>query len=378
MTSFRVARIAGIDIAVHPSWLVIFLLVTWSLAVAYFPTALPSESDVMHWILGVIASLLLFTSVLLHELSHSIVARRQGLEVHSITLFLFGGVSNLASESPRPAVEFAVSIVGPLSSFAIAAVAFVAASAVPSGSAAQAVLGYVAVINLLLGGFNLVPGFPLDGGRVLRSIVWQATGSLRRATEIAGSIGVLVSYGFFVWGFLRVLNGDLLGGLWIAAIGWFLQSGATASIQQVRMDEALRGTRVGDIVRRDERAVSPDLDVARLIEEVLLPLNRRSMPVVVDGRVVGIVTLSDVKDVPVDQRAATRVGEVMGGRDGVSVVRPSDTLASALETLARHEYEQAPVVEDGRLVGVLGRADIMRQFQLREALDVAEMQPPRA
>jgi Zn-dependent protease len=378
MTSFRVARIAGIDIAVHPSWLVIFLLVTWSLAVAYFPTALPSESDVTHWILGVIASLLLFTSVLLHELSHSIVARRQGLEVHSITLFLFGGVSNLASESPRPAVEFAVSIVGPLSSFAIAAVAFVAASAVPSGSAAQAVLGYVAVINLLLGGFNLVPGFPLDGGRVLRSIVWQATGSLRRATEIAGSIGVLVSYGFFVWGFLRVLNGDLLGGLWIAAIGWFLQSGATASIQQVRMDEALRGTRVGDIVRRDERAVSPDLDVARLIEEVLLPLNRRSMPVVVDGRVVGIVTLSDVKDVPVDQRAATRVGEVMGGRDGVSVVGPSDTLASALETLARHEYEQAPVVEDGRLVGVLGRADIMRQFQLREALEVAEMQPPRA
>lgn len=368
MTSFRLVRVAGVDIGVHPSWLVIFVLVTWSLASAYFPVAMPDASTATHWLLGAIAALLLFVSVVVHELAHSIVARRQGLEVHSITLFLFGGVSNLAAESPRPGVEFLVAVVGPLSSFAIGALAFLGASVSPAGSAPQAVLGYLAVINVLLGGFNLIPGFPLDGGRVLRSIAWRATGSLRRATEIAGTIGILVSYGFFIWGFLRVLNGDLLGGLWIAAIGWFLQTGASASIQQVRMDASLRGTRVGDIVREDDRSVPPDLDVQQLIEAYLLPLNRRSIPVVENGDVVGIVTLGDVKEVPTEERATTRVRDVMGGRDGVQTVRPSQSLAAALETLARGDHEQAPVVEGGRLIGVISRGDILRQFQLRETL----------
>ncbi|HVL54305.1 MAG TPA: site-2 protease family protein, partial [Vitreimonas sp.] len=196
-SSFRVFSVAGIDIRVHPSWLVIFLLVTWSLASAYFPMTLPNEPATTHWLLGAVASLLLFASVLIHELAHSLVARARGLEVHSITLFLFGGVSNLASESRQPGIEFLVAIVGPLSSFALGGLALVAASLSPPGSAAQAVLGYLGIINLLLGGFNLIPGFPLDGGRVLRSIVWRATGSLRRATEIAGSVGIFVAYGFF-------------------------------------------------------------------------------------------------------------------------------------------------------------------------------------
>ncbi len=370
MTSFRLARVAGVDIGVHPSWLVIFLLVTWSLATAYFPLALPEASTTSHWLLGAIASLLLFASVLVHELAHSIVARRQGLTVNSITLFLFGGVSNLASESPRPGVEFLIAVVGPLSSFVIAGLAFLGTAAAPAGSAAEAVLGYLTVVNLLLGAFNLVPGFPLDGGRVLRSIVWRATGSLRRATEIAGTVGILVAYGFFIWGFLRVLDGDLLGGLWIAAIGWFLQSGATASIQQVRVDAALRGARVGDIVRPDDRSVPPDLTVDRLIDEYLLPQNRRSMPVTLDGQVVGIVTLGDVKDVAAERRATTRVGDVMGGQDGVHVVRAGDSLVTALETLGRGDFEQAPVVDGRRLIGVLSRGDVLRQVQLREALHV--------
>ena len=369
MGSFRLFRVAGIDIRVHPSWLVIFLLVTWSLATAYFPSVLPGEPAGIPWLLGAIASLLLFGSVLLHELAHSLVAQRQGLQVRSITLFLFGGVSDLSGESPRPGVEFLVAIVGPLSSFVIAAIAFGIALAAPGGYV-EAVFGYLAIINLLLGAFNLIPGFPLDGGRVLRSIIWRATGSLRRATEIAGTIGTIVAYAFFIWGFLRVLNGDLLGGLWIAAIGWFLQMAASASVAQVQMESTLRGTRVSDIVQPDDRSVSPDLDVAHLIEEHLLPQNRRSMPVTADGQVVGMVTLGDVRDVPPERRATTRVADVMGGRDGVEVVHPTDSLSQALETLGRGDHEQAPVVDGRRLVGILTRRDVLRQFQMRQMLHI--------
>jgi CBS domain-containing protein len=213
---------------------------------------------------------------------------------------------------------------------------------------------------------------------VFRSILWQATGNLRRATEIAAGAGTLVAYAFFVWGFIRVLNGELLGGIWIAAIGWFLQDAAAASVQQVRVEAALRGTNVGQILRPDPSAVTPDTPVAELIERYLLPANRRAMPVVEDGRLVGIVTLSDIRAVPPAERASTPVARVMGGRDGLSTVSPRSALAAALEALGRGDYEQVPVVDDGRLVGVLTRADVLRQFQLRSDLGVAESDQPAA
>jgi Zn-dependent protease/CBS domain-containing protein len=371
MRSYRLFRIAGIDVGVHPSWLVVFGLVTWSLAAGYYPVALPNADPTLHWALGAISAVLLFAAVLVHELAHSLVARAQGLDARSITLFIFGGVSNLGGESPRPSVEFLVAIVGPLSSFAIAGLAWLGAGAAPSGSAVEAVLAYLAIVNGLLGLFNLIPGFPLDGGRVLRSVIWRATGSLRRATEVAAAVGTIVAYGFLVWGFIRVLDGELLGGIWIAAIGWFLQSASAASVQQVRLEEALRGTRVADIVRRDATAVAPGTSVADLIEDYFLPQSRRAMPVVDNGRIVGIVTLGDVRQVPPDQRAATPVADVMGGRDGLVTVGPGSSLAAALEALGRGDYEQVPVVDNGRLVGMLTRADVLRQFMLREALGLA-------
>lgn len=368
MRSFRLFRVAGIDVGVHPSWFLIFGLVTWSLATGYFPFALRDEEATTHWLLGLLSAVLLFASVLVHELAHSLVAKAQGLEAKSITLFIFGGVSNLSSESPRPRVEFLIAIVGPLSSFVIAGLAFGGAVASPPGSAPEAVLGYLAIVNALLGGFNLIPGFPLDGGRVFRSIVWRATGSLRRATEIAAAAGTLVAYGFFVWGFIRVINGELLAGIWIAAIGWFLQDAAAASVQQVRVEAALRGTTVGQILRPDPTGVPPSMSVAELIERYFLPANRRAMPVVDGDRLVGIVTLSDIREVPVEQRATTPVGQVMGGREGLVTIGRRATLADALEALGRGDFEQVPVVDDGALVGMLTRADVLRQFQLRTEL----------
>lgn len=367
-SSFRLFRIAGIDVGVHPSWLVVFGLVTWSLATGYYPQVMRGADAGLYWLLGAISAVLLFAAVLVHELAHSLVARAQGLDARSITLFIFGGVSNLGGESPRPGVEFIVAIVGPLSSFALAGLAFLAATASPAGSAAEAMFSYLAVVNAILGAFNLIPGFPLDGGRVLRSIIWRTTGSLRRATELAATAGTLVAYGFLVLGFVRVLNGDVLFGIWTAAIGWFLQAAAGASIQQVRIEEALRGTRVREILRPDPAAVPPSLSVADLIEDHLLPENRRAMPVVEGGRLAGIVTLGDIREVPPDRRATTPVGTVMGGRDSLVTVTPRASLTAALEALGRGDYEQVPVVEDGRLLGMLTRADVMRQLQLRDTL----------
>lgn len=377
--SVRLFRIAGIDIGVHVSWLVIFGLVTWSLAVGWFPTApgLGRLPEVQYWLLGAIAALLLFVSVVLHELAHSLVAKRRGLDVRSITLFIFGGVSNLSGDAKQPSTEFVVAIVGPLTSFAIAGVVLVLDLVLPIGPRTDAVLSYLVLINAALGAFNLIPGFPLDGGRVLRAIAWTWTGSVRRGTEIAAFVGQLVAWGLLLWGFYMILaQNNLIGGIWIGAIGWFLQNAAHASLQQVLIEQRLRGARVADVVKPDITVVAPETPVATLIEEYFLRGNRRAVPVVANGRLAGMVTLGDIRELPRERWATTTVADVMGGRERVVSVRSQDSLQRALEALAQGDYEQVPVVDDGTIVGVVTRADIVRQIQLREALRL-EGAPPR-
>lgn len=375
--SFRLFTVGGIEIGVHVSWLIIFGLVTWSLATGFFPTLytemtggeqLPTATA---WVLAVIAALLLFASVLVHELAHSFVARARGLPARSITLFLFGGVSNLSAESKSPSTEFLIAIVGPLSSLGLAAIAFVASMLV-TDPLTQLVVGYLALVNALVAGFNLIPGFPLDGGRVLRSIAWKLTDNLRRATEIAAAAGQVVGFGLIAWGLatLFLSPGDFFGGLWIAAIGWFLQNAASASLQQTIVETRLRDVRVRDVVRPDPTAVATDTTVTELIEQHLLRRNRRAMPVADGGRLAGIVTIGDISEVDDAARSTTRVADVMGGRDGLLTVTPDDNLSRALELFGEGDHEQLPVVDDGRLVGMLTRADVIRQIQLREALDI--------
>jgi Zn-dependent protease len=368
--SFRLFTIRGIEVGVHYSWLIIFLLLTWSLSIAVFPDLVPGASTAEHWVLGVIAALLLFVSVLIHELAHSFVARARGLDARSITLFIFGGVSNLGGEAKQPSTEFLVAIVGPLASFVLAGLSFLVMQ-VAGDPRIEAVAWYLVFINILLGVFNLVPGFPLDGGRVLRAILWTATGSLRRATELAALVGRLVAWAMFAFGlFLVLATPNIVGGIWLAAIAWFLHNAASSSVQQVVFETRLSKVRVGDIVRGEATAVPPELTVAELIDDFLLPGNRRAMPVTYDGRLVGIVTLSDVTKVPVADRQRVTVGAVMGGRSGLLTVRAGDRVRDAIELLAENEYEQLPVMDGDRFVGMLTRADVMRQLQLREALDV--------
>ncbi|HYN69065.1 MAG TPA: site-2 protease family protein [Candidatus Eisenbacteria bacterium] len=365
--SLRLFRISGIEVRVHVSWLVIFALITWSLGDQYYPQLVPGISTEGALLLGAISAILLFVSVLIHELAHSLVARSRGVGAHSITLFIFGGVSTLSTDAPKASTEFVIAIVGPLTSFVLAGLAYVVAAAVTEVRTA-AVFSYVALINILLGAFNLIPGFPLDGGRVLRAIVWRATNSRRRGLEVAVALGQIVGYGFIIWGVLRVFSADVLGGIWIAAIGWFLQSAGASNLQSVRLEEGLRGVKVRDVLRPDTTAVTPDTTVADLIEDYLLPGNRRAVPAVSDGRLVGIVSLSDLRSVASSERATTPVSSVMGGRDGLITVRPDDPLTRALTAMLGGDYEQLPVVEQDRLVGMLTRADIVRQLELREAL----------
>jgi CBS domain-containing protein len=231
---------------------------------------------------------------------------------------------------------------------------------------------YLIVVNVLLGAFNLIPGFPLDGGRVFRSIIWRATGSVRRATEIAAAVGQLVGFGFIAWGILGVFDGDLLGGLWTAAIGLFLQNAAGSSVQQLALDQRLRSVRVRDAFTPDDDMAAPELTISELIEDHILGRKRRAVVVTEGGRLVGIVTIGDLQRVPPEARGRTTVREVMTGLDSIVTTSPGTSLRDAADVLAHREFDQLPVVEDGRPLGAITRADIMREFQIREALDLGE------
>jgi Zn-dependent protease/CBS domain-containing protein len=368
--SLRLGRIAGIEIGVHYTWLFAFALIAWSLAEGFFPSAFRG-SRATYWATGVLAALLLFVSVIVHELAHSVVARARGMTVNGITLFIFGGVSNLGDEAKRPQDEFAVAVVGPLISLALAGVAWGLLQLLGGGRGpVTATLEYLALINALLAAFNMLPGFPLDGGRVLRSILWATMRSLVRATNIAAGVGQVCAWLLIAWGFFQVVvQGDLFGGLWIALIGWFLNSAADASRREVRVRGQFQGVRVQQVMEPSPDTVSPETSVAVLVEEWFLQRGRRAMPVRQGDRLVGIVTLTDVKGVPQQRWAQAQVAEIMT-RSPLYSVRPEDDVALALQLLAEHDIHQVVVLQGERLVGLLTRAHLIRYMQFAQELGV--------
>ena len=372
-TSFRLGRIAGIEVGIHYTWFFAFALVTWSLAIGFFPANYPGWAPSTYWVVGILSALALFASVLVHELSHSLVALARGHGVHSITLFIFGGVSNLKAESEKPQDEFVISIVGPLTSFALAAVFWVLARAVPAdGSPLDAALSYLAFINVLLGVFNLVPGFPLDGGRVLRSIIWAGTGSLRRATEIASYVGQGVGFLLMIWGVSRLLGGDLFGGLWTAFIGWFLNSAAETTRQQQVVTENLRGVQVATLMNPEPPIASPQMSVQEFVFDHVLRQGQRALLVADGGRLLGIVSITDAKELPHDAWTTTPVATIMTPVP-LKTIGPDADLSSALQLLVDGTLNQLPVVQGGQVVGLLSRADVLRFLQLRAELNLAEL-----
>jgi len=370
-SSIRLFRIAGIDIGIHYTWIFIFVLIAWSLAQGFFPQAYPGWSTTTYWVTGFVASLLLFVSVLLHELAHSLVARARGLPVRSITLFIFGGVSNLEEEPQQPRVEFFMSIVGPLTSLVLAGICWGIFQLVEGQSTpAAATLFYLALINALLAGFNLLPAFPLDGGRVLRSILWGTTGSLTKATNIAAISGRVFSWLFIGYGVYQLLwVGNLFGGLWIAFIGWFLGNAADTSRREVGLRERLTGVRVQDVMDSNPVAVSPATSVWDLVRDTFRQYRRRAVPVSQGNQAVGIITFTDVRELPQDRWAQTPVEEIMT-RTPLYSVAPEDDLSAAMKLIAQHDINQVLVLKQGQLVGLLSRADIIQYLQLSQELGV--------
>jgi Zn-dependent protease/CBS domain-containing protein len=361
----RVLTIRGIPINVHVSWLVIYALITWTLAVGYFPRALPNLPAAAHWANGLLAALLLFVSVLLHELSHSFVAMAHRLSVRGITLHVFGGVSHLEDEPPTPRAEFLIAVVGPITSFAIAAVLWaINAGGLVQPAWAQALVAYLVLVNVAVGVFNLVPGFPLDGGRLLRAALWRWKGTLGHATYLASRIGAGFAFALMALGVLQILAGDVIGGFWFVLIGMFLRGAADASYSQVALREALAHLPVRDIMAREVVTVPPEATVAQLAD-AFWSHHVASFPVVDAGTVRGIASVQQVHAVPAEERTARRVDELMRPLTDDLTVGPDDSAFDALAKASRNQVGRLAVLENSRLVGYLSLKDITHVLALR-------------
>jgi Zn-dependent protease/CBS domain-containing protein len=385
MHAFRIGRIFGIDLRVDWSWVFIFVLMTWNLC-AVFGGWHPQWPAALRVVVGLAAALVFFGCVLLHELAHSAMALRLGLPVRSITFFLFGGVSNIEKEPPSASAELWIAIVGPLTSLAIGAV-FLACGTYATSVAmhdarsvedAMSKLGPVTTllvwlgpINTVIGLFNLIPAFPLDGGRVLRALMWRATGNLGEATRRAGAVAQAFGWAFIVLGIamsfgLRVpfFGSGLVAGMWLAFIGWFVRHAAAQATGQVAVDEAMVGRVVADVMRRGGEVISPDLPLASFVHDHLIRSSQRALPVVLGDRLLGLVSSADIRAVPTGQWPWTRVSSVMRPEALLVVTSPDQPLAAAFHRMMVEDVAQLPVLADGRLVGMLHRRDIVRWLEL--------------
>ena len=365
--SLRIGRLFGIEIGLHVSWLIIAFLVTYSLAVVQFPSDYRGWDPALYWIVGAATALLFFVSVVAHELSHALMARRFGVRVKNITLFIFGGAAHLESEARRPRDEALIAGVGPLTSLLIGGL-LTALSVVVVQPQVHALVSWLAYINIALAIFNLIPGFPMDGGRILRAILWTIRRDAFKATQNAAGVGRAFGYLLIALGVFTALQGNgFFGGLWLALIGWFLSNAAESAVAQMSLQRSIRGVRVGEVMDDTPPAVGPNLTVADLVNEHLMRGDGRSFLVRHDdGILAGIVTLTDVQRVPRDAWETTRVTDIMTRFNDLAVVRPDDPLEKALTVLQEREVGQLPVVAQGReAVGLLTRSGILRLIDTR-------------
>jgi Zn-dependent protease len=364
-------RAFGVQIAIDYSWLIIFLLVLWSLAAGYFPGQYPGYSRWSYAAAGLVGTLLFFSSVLVHELSHALVANRIGAKVRKITLFIFGGMAHLSGEPRDPNAELRIAAAGPLTSVGLGAL-FYAVSLLLARSDVEAlwtaVFRYLGFINLSLAVFNLLPGFPLDGGRLLRAYFWRRTGDLRAATRRAADWGAGIAVGLMVLGALQIFGGALVGGLWLIFIGMFLRGAARASYYGLVVESALAQTRVRDIMVPQPVVISPNASVADAIEDYFLRYGYGGFPVGSDGRIEGMLSLPAVQRCPREERATRPVRDVMRPLDGL-IIGPDATAATALQRMVACDTGRLVVLERGALHGLITRTGIMRFVDLKTQLE---------
>lgn len=366
-------RVGGILVRLDYSWFFIFLLLLWSLAAGYLPAAHPNQPAGFYWLAGLVAALLFFGSILLHELAHAFAARRYGIETPEITLFLFGGVSQMRAEPARPAAELVIAIAGPLTSVLLALLFWAIGTGLPDDSAPMlaVVCRYLTWVNAALAVFNLLPGYPLDGGRVLRALLWYRTGSLRRATRTAANVGKGLAGAIMVLGGVQIFMGNLIGGLWLLFIGMFLRGMAARGYENVVMRQALDDAVVEQVMRREPVSVSPSLSLRQLADDYFLVYGFRSFPVVEDDTVLGLIAIEDMRHVPRTEWSAVRVADRMRRVGPDTTVAPDTPLTDALRKLSASGPGRLLVMRDGRLVGLLSKEGLARFVEIRHVLESA-------
>ena len=364
-----IGRLFGIPLRLHFSWFFIFALVTWALAASYFPDVWPGWSLSAYIIAGIITSLMFFGSVLLHELMHSVVAIASGIPVKSITLFIFGGVSQITEEPAKPEVELKIALAGPLTSILLGGIFWAIFYLVPASfEYIIAVSFWLGLINLMLGVFNLLPGFPLDGGRVLRAVLWWRSGNLRRATRWASNAGRGLSFLFIFGGVWLIFSGLWFNGLWLAFIGWFLGNAAVGSYRQLTLQQMLQGHAVSEAMTRECMTIHPNLTISELVGEHVLPTGNQCFVVADGNHVNGLVTLREIKAIPRTEWASKKVVDVMVPFEKLMKINVDEDLARVMKVLTEEEINQLPVVEGGNIIGMISRENLLAFINLRDKL----------
>jgi Zn-dependent protease/predicted transcriptional regulator len=366
--AFKLFDVFGITITLDYSWLIIFFLVLLSLSGGYFPFHFPGYKSTVYWLTGFIATVLFFLSILTHELCHALVAKRSGIEVNEITLFIFGGMAKITREASEPLTELKIAVAGPLASFALAIVFWIVKNALSQGMV-QAVFDYLAWINVALAIFNLVPGYPLDGGRILRSLVWWRTGSETRATKWASDIGKGFAWALIVLGGIQVFSGALIGGLWLLLIGMFLRGMAEGGYQEVLMRQALRGVKVREVMVENVVSVPPDLPMDQLGEKYFLKYGYGGFPVVEEGRPIGMITLSQLGNVPDEKIKTETVRQIMLPMDSNLSVDPKASLVDALQKMMQMDMGRLIVLDGDKMIGMITKTGLVRFLEIRRILE---------
>jgi Zn-dependent protease/predicted transcriptional regulator len=373
----KLVRLFGVELGLHYSWFIIAVLIVFSLG-DHFHLIHPAWSSTVVWSISVAAGVLFFVFLFAHELSHALVAKARGLPIHKITLFALGGMAQIEKEPERASTEFWMGIIGPITSFVIGVVLLAVAAALgwrwswswssEAHTPGVAMLVWLGRINIALAVFNMIPGFPLDGGRVLRAIIWGITKSADRSTQIAARIGQLVGVGFILYGILEFFHNEAFGGLWLAFIGWFLMNAAGASYMQLKASNALAGVSVGQVMSQDCQAVEGHISLQDFVDHFLLRTGRRCFLVVDNGRPLGLITPVEVRQVPRDDWAVTSVQAAMKPLERIHSVTPETPVMNAMEVMAREDVNQLPVVSDGHLAGILSRAHVLELLRARSEM----------
>jgi len=367
-SAFNLGKVFGIPFRLHYSWFIVFILITVSLSWYYFPVYYPDWSRLAYWVIGLVSSLLFFASVVAHELAHSLVARVNGIPVKNITLFVFGGIAQITKEATKASAELKMAVAGPACSLALGML-FGLLWLLSRGISGpvMAMASWLAQVNVVLAVFNLIPGFPLDGGRVFRSIMWRVTGNYKLSTRVATQVGRGVGYLFIAGGILMMFRA-WFSGLWLVFIGWFLAKTASASYQQSQWREALRGVNASQVMIPDCPLIPSNFTISQLVQEYVFTRGCSLFLITDEEGVKGILTLNDIKAVAQQNWEMTPVGEIMTPVERVKVTHPDQDALSILEEMDENDINQMPVVSEGRVIGLITRDNLMRFLRIHSEL----------